>query len=75
MNLLLSFLPIALALPPASVAFFAAVVTGIATVSSSERALQAASENGILEATGRLSVLQSSTAADLMASWNDSRLG
>ena len=75
MSLLLSFLPIALALPPASVAFFAAVVTGIATVSSSERALQAASENGILEATGRLSVLQSSTAADLMASWNDSRLG
>lgn len=71
MSFLLSFLPIALALSPASVAFFAAVVTGIATVSSSERALQSASENGLLEATGRLSVLQSSTAADLMAAWDE----
>lgn len=71
MSFLLSFLPLALALPPASVAFFAAVVTGIATVSSSERALQSASENGLLEATGRLSVLQNSTAADLMAAWDE----
>lgn len=63
---LLSVLSIAATLPPAATAFFAALLIGIATFHSSERAIRATPESGVLEATGRLSILESVTMAELL---------
>lgn len=63
---LLSVLSIAATLPPAAAAFFAALLFGFAILQSSERAIRETPEAGLLEATGRLSVLESTTMADLL---------
>ncbi len=63
---LLGVLSIASTLPPAATAFFAATLIGFLTLQSSERAIRETTEAGVLEATGRLSVLESATMADLL---------